>query len=66
MFIFILPLTSFPRIMNDIDLALMANQEGMRAVLIKSHVALTAEIKKNEGKWRRDRNESKTLEGSHY
>jgi len=33
----------FPRIMNDIDLALMAKQEGMRAILIKSHVVITAD-----------------------
>ncbi|NWF92780.1 MAG: hypothetical protein HXY46_07670 [Syntrophaceae bacterium] len=33
----------FPRIMNDIDLALMAKQEGMRAILIKSHVVSTAD-----------------------
>jgi predicted TIM-barrel fold metal-dependent hydrolase len=29
--------------MNDIDLALMARQEGMRAILIKSHVVITAD-----------------------
>jgi predicted TIM-barrel fold metal-dependent hydrolase len=29
--------------MNDIDLALMAKQEGMRAILIKSHVVITAD-----------------------
>jgi predicted TIM-barrel fold metal-dependent hydrolase len=33
----------FPRIMNDIELALMAKQEGMRAILIKSHVVITAD-----------------------
>ncbi len=33
----------FPRIMNDIDLALMAKQEKMRAILIKSHVVITAD-----------------------
>ena len=33
----------FPRIMNDIDLALVAKQEGMRAILIKSHVVITAD-----------------------
>ena len=33
----------FPRIMNDIDLALAAKQEGMRAILIKSHVVITAD-----------------------
>lgn len=33
----------FPRIMNDIDLAVMAKQEGMRAILIKSHVVITAD-----------------------
>jgi hypothetical protein len=33
----------FPRIMNDIDLALTAKQEGMRAILIKSHVTMTAD-----------------------
>jgi len=33
----------FPRIMNDIELALTAKQEGMRAILIKNHVALTAD-----------------------
>lgn len=33
----------FPRIMNDIDLALTAKQEGMRAILIKSHVVITAD-----------------------
>jgi predicted TIM-barrel fold metal-dependent hydrolase len=33
----------FPRIMNDVELALTAKQEGMRAILIKSHVALTAD-----------------------
>lgn len=33
----------FPRIMNDVDLALMAKQEGMRAILIKSHVVITAD-----------------------
>ena len=32
----------FPRIMNDVDLALMAKQEGMRAILIKNHVVPTA------------------------
>ncbi len=33
----------FPRIMNDVELACSAKQEGMRAILIKSHVTLTAE-----------------------
>ncbi|MDI7259222.1 MAG: DUF6282 family protein [Thermodesulfobacteriota bacterium] len=33
----------FPRIMNDVDLARMAKQEGMRAILIKSHVVITAD-----------------------
>jgi hypothetical protein len=33
----------FPRIMNDVDLALSAKQEGMRAILIKSHVVNTAD-----------------------
>ena len=33
----------FPRIMNDIDLAQTAKQEGMRAILIKSHVVTTAD-----------------------
>jgi hypothetical protein len=33
----------FPRIMNDIELAFSAKQEGMRAILIKSHVTLTAD-----------------------
>jgi predicted TIM-barrel fold metal-dependent hydrolase len=33
----------FPRIMNDVELALTAKQEGMRAILIKSHVALTSD-----------------------
>ena len=33
----------FPRIMNDLDLARMAKQEGMRAILIKSHVVITAD-----------------------
>ena len=33
----------FPRIMNDIDIALTAKQEGMRAILIKSHVVITAD-----------------------
>jgi predicted TIM-barrel fold metal-dependent hydrolase len=33
----------FPRIMNDIDLALAAKQQGMRAILIKSHVVITAD-----------------------
>jgi hypothetical protein len=33
----------FPRIMNDVELALSAKQEGMRAILIKSHVTLTAD-----------------------
>jgi len=33
----------FPRIMNDIDLALSAKEEGMRAILIKSHVVITAD-----------------------
>ena len=33
----------FPRIMNDIDLALTAKQEGMRAILIKNHVVITAD-----------------------
>jgi predicted TIM-barrel fold metal-dependent hydrolase len=33
----------FPRIMNDVDLALSAKQEGMRAILIKSHVVITAD-----------------------
>ncbi len=33
----------FPRIMDDIDMALSAKQEGMRAIVIKSHVAPTAE-----------------------
>jgi predicted TIM-barrel fold metal-dependent hydrolase len=33
----------FPRIMDDIDIALSAKREGMRAVLIKSHVSMTAD-----------------------
>jgi predicted TIM-barrel fold metal-dependent hydrolase len=33
----------FPRILNDVELALMAKQEGMRAVLVKSHVVITAD-----------------------
>jgi predicted TIM-barrel fold metal-dependent hydrolase len=33
----------FPRIMNDIDLAQTAKQEGMHAILIKSHVVITAD-----------------------
>ncbi len=33
----------FPRIMNDVDLALSAKEEGMRAILIKSHVVITAD-----------------------
>lgn len=33
----------FPRIMNDIELALSAKEEGMRAILLKNHVALTAD-----------------------
>jgi predicted TIM-barrel fold metal-dependent hydrolase len=33
----------FPRIMNDVELALSAKQEGMRAILIKSHVTITAD-----------------------
>jgi predicted TIM-barrel fold metal-dependent hydrolase len=33
----------FPRIMNDIDLALAAKQQGMRAILIKNHVVITAD-----------------------
>ncbi len=33
----------FPRIMNDVDLAQTAKQEGMRAILIKSHVVITAD-----------------------
>jgi hypothetical protein len=33
----------FPRIMNDVDLAIAAKQEGMRAILLKSHVTMTAE-----------------------
>ena len=33
----------FPRIMNDIDIALSAKQEGMAAILIKSHVVITAD-----------------------
>jgi len=33
----------FPRIMNDIDLALSAKEERMRAILIKSHVVITAD-----------------------
>ncbi|MBU1205658.1 MAG: hypothetical protein KKH04_01820 [Proteobacteria bacterium] len=33
----------FPRILNDVELALMAKQEGMRAILIKSHVVITAD-----------------------
>jgi predicted TIM-barrel fold metal-dependent hydrolase len=33
----------FPRIMNDIDLALSAKEEGMRAILIKNHVVITAD-----------------------
>ncbi len=32
-----------PRIMDDVDLALTAKQEGMRAILIKSHVTMTAD-----------------------
>jgi len=33
----------FPRIMNDIDLAVMAKQQGMRAILIKNHLLITAD-----------------------
>jgi predicted TIM-barrel fold metal-dependent hydrolase len=33
----------FPRIMNDIDIALAAKQQGMRAILIKNHVVITAD-----------------------
>lgn len=33
----------FPRIMNDIDLATAAKQEGMRAILIKNHLVITAD-----------------------
>jgi predicted TIM-barrel fold metal-dependent hydrolase len=33
----------FPRILNDVELALMAKQEGMRAILVKSHVVITAD-----------------------
>lgn len=33
----------FPRIMNDIDLAITAKQEGMRAILIKNHLLITAD-----------------------
>ena len=33
----------FPRIMNDVELALTARQEGMHAILIKSHVSMTAD-----------------------
>jgi len=33
----------FPRILNDVELALMAKQEGMRAILVKSHVLITAD-----------------------
>ncbi|MFC1957340.1 DUF6282 family protein [Chloroflexota bacterium] len=33
----------FPRIMNDVELALSAKQEGMRAILIKSHITTTAD-----------------------
>lgn len=33
----------FPRIMNDIDLARAAKEEGMRAILIKNHLVITAD-----------------------
>ncbi|MFH1629324.1 MAG: DUF6282 family protein, partial [Pseudomonadota bacterium] len=33
----------FPRILNDVELAFMAKQEGMRAILVKSHVLITAD-----------------------
>jgi predicted TIM-barrel fold metal-dependent hydrolase len=33
----------FPRILNDVELAFMAKQEGMRAILVKSHVVITAD-----------------------
>ena len=33
----------FPRIMNDVELALSAKQEGMRAILVKSHITTTAD-----------------------
>jgi predicted TIM-barrel fold metal-dependent hydrolase len=33
----------FPRILNDVELAIMAKQEGMRAILVKSHVVITAD-----------------------
>jgi len=33
----------FPRILNDVDLALLAKQEKMAAILIKSHVVITAD-----------------------
>ncbi len=33
----------FPRILNDVELGLSAKQEGMRAILVKSHVTLTAD-----------------------
>jgi len=33
----------FPRILNDIDIALMAKEQGMAAILIKNHLFSTAE-----------------------
>ncbi|MDH4264200.1 MAG: DUF6282 family protein [Deltaproteobacteria bacterium] len=33
----------FPRILNDVELAFMAKQEGMRAILVKNHVLITAD-----------------------
>jgi hypothetical protein len=33
----------FPRILNDVELAVLAKQEKMRAILIKSHVVITAD-----------------------
>jgi len=33
----------FPRILNDVELALSAKQEGMHAILIKSHMTTTAD-----------------------
>ena len=33
----------FPRVVNDIDAAMMAKEQGMRAILIKSQLYCTAE-----------------------
>ncbi len=33
----------FPRIMNDIEIALAAKQAGMRAILLKNHTVITAD-----------------------